>query len=62
MKIIIDIWTGEQSQDWCARFIREFDDAIEITRSELNAGNLVNLRHDAAFGEYEEFDHRKGRA
>jgi hypothetical protein len=57
-RIIVDIWTGENSLYHCARFIRCFDDAIEIARIELHAGNLVNLRSEADFGDYQDFDER----
>jgi len=60
-KIIMDVWGGEQSQEWVARFVRDTDDALELSRAELAAGFLVNLRADAAFGQYEEFDNRKTR-
>lgn len=59
MKIIVDIWGGELHQEHVARFIHEFDDATELTRTELNAGFLVNLRAEAAWGEYKDFDIRK---
>ena len=59
MKIIMDVWTGEYSQEHTARFIRTLEDALELTKAELSAGNLVNLRQDAAWGEYEDFDNRQ---
>lgn len=59
MKIVIDIWRGEQSQDHLARFIRDLDDALELARAELHAGYLVNLRQEAAWGDYADFDLRK---
>lgn len=58
MKIIMDIWGGEDSQDHVARFIREVDDALELSKSELQQGYLVNLRADAAWGDYQDFDNR----
>lgn len=57
-KIIVDIWSGPLSMDHVARFIRNFDDAIEIAREALDAGELVNLRQGAAWGEYADFDAR----
>jgi hypothetical protein len=57
-KIVIDIWTGERHQEHCARFIRNYKDALVIARDELEAGNLVNLRNEVAWGDYEDFDNR----
>lgn len=59
MKIILDVWTGENSMNHSARFIRDFPDCMDIAEAELRAGNLVNLRHDASFGPDHEFDNRK---
>lgn len=58
-KIVMDVWGGDRSQDWVARFVRSVDDAFELSRRELENGFLVNLRADAAWGNYEEFDARK---
>lgn len=60
--IIMDVWGGERSMDHVARYIRSFDNAIDLARQELRAGFLVNLREDAAWGDYAEFDNRKTRA
>lgn len=61
--VVMDIWGGEGSMDHVARFIRNFDDAVEMARAELRAGFLVNLREDVAWGEYKDFDERPcGRA
>lgn len=57
--IVMDVWGGKNSMDHVARFIRNFDDAVELSRDELRAGFLVNLREDAAWGDYEDFDNRK---
>jgi hypothetical protein len=59
MKIVLDIWGGHHSQDHLARYIRETDDAIEISRQELRNGFLVNMRGDLAWGEFVEFDVRR---
>jgi hypothetical protein len=60
-KIIVDIWGGVNSQDWVARFVRDEADAVELAMQELRNGFLVNLRSDADFGSYEEFDNRTAR-
>lgn len=56
--IVIDVWGGEDSQDHLARFLRPVDEALEISRRELAAGFLVNLRGEAAWGPECEFDER----
>lgn len=58
-RIVMDVWGGEGSVDHVARYVRHFDDAIEISRDELRRGFLINMRSDAAWGDYEEFDSRK---
>lgn len=58
-RIILDVWGGELSQDHVARFVRPIEDAWEIAKGELTAGNLVNLRQDAAWGNYGDFDTRQ---
>jgi hypothetical protein len=57
-RVIIDIWGGEKSQDHVARFIRSLDDVLEMVKDALHGGYLVNIRSDAAWGDYEEFDER----
>jgi hypothetical protein len=57
-KIVMDVWGGDQSTVHVARFIRTYNDAIEIAKTELDAGYLVNLRAEAAWGNYEDFDTR----
>lgn len=62
-RIILDVWGGELSQDHVARFVRTVEDALDIAKDELAAGNLVNLRQDAVWGDYADFDERnQGRA
>ncbi|MDF1599679.1 hypothetical protein PZ895_07805 [Mesorhizobium sp. YIM 152430] len=56
--VVCDVWGGENSQDWVARFIRSVDVALEVARQELAAGYLVNLRAEAVFGPNSEFDNR----
>lgn len=58
VRIVLDVWGGDRHTDHVARFIRTFDDAIEIARRELDAGYLVNLRADAAWGSFKDFDER----
>jgi len=60
MKIVLDVWGGEGSQDHVARFCRDVDDALEIARTELSNGFLINLRAEAGWGAYEDFDARGG--
>ncbi len=57
--IVVDIWGGEGSKDYLARFMRPVDEALQIARIELAKGYLVNLREEVAWGKDEEFDSRK---
>lgn len=57
--IVVDIWGGEKSMDYLARFLRPVEEALQIARIELAKGYLVNLRDEVAWGEFEEFDSRK---
>lgn len=59
MNIVLDIWGGENHMEHVARFIRNFDDAIELAYQELRNGYLVNLRADPDFGPAENFDSRQ---
>lgn len=58
-KIVVDIWGGEHSAVWLARFLRPIDEALQIARIELSKGYLVNLRAEIEFGEDCEFDDRR---
>ena len=58
MRRVLDVWGGYHSQDHLARYIRETDDALELSRQELRNGFLVNMRGDIAWGEFDEFDVR----
>lgn len=59
--IVLDIWGGEGSMDHVARYIvPDAAEAMRIGVKELEAGFLVNLRRDAAFGPEENFDDRTG--
>jgi hypothetical protein len=55
---VVDIWAGENSQDFVARSILSIEEALAKAKKELLAGNLVNLRMDLAWGEFAEFDNR----
>lgn len=60
MKIIMDVWGGEQSQDLVARFVRDLDTCLELAAIELRAGFLINLRMEpGAWQDFAEFDERK---
>lgn len=56
--VIVDIWGGEGSQDYLARFVRPMPEALQIAERELAAGYLINLRWDAEFGPNSDFDDR----
>ena len=56
--IVVDIWGGEGSQDHMARYILPMDDALKLASNELQAGFLVNLRKEVAWGSYRNFDNR----
>jgi hypothetical protein len=58
-KIVVDIWGGESSMDYLARFLRPLEEALQIARIELSKGYLVNLRDEVEWGGYEEFDSRR---
>jgi hypothetical protein len=58
--VVMDVWGGDNSDNHVARFIREIDDALKLSRKELDLGYLVNLRAEAAWGRYTEFDERGG--
>ena len=57
--IVVDIWGGNDSMDHVARFFRPLEVALEIARSELTKGFLVNLREELAWGTTKEFDTRR---
>lgn len=61
MKVVVDIWGGEDSQIFYARYIRPIENALEVAKEELERGYLVNLRTELAWGDFEEFDGRKMR-
>lgn len=56
--IVLDVWGGDCSQDHVARYILATDEALTLARNELEAGFLVNMRADAAWGSYRNFDLR----
>lgn len=57
-RIIMDVWGGPKSQEHIARFVRTIDDALEMSKEELDHGYLINLREEAGWGEYKDFDLR----
>lgn len=57
--IVLDVWGGNESREWLARMLRPLDEALEIARTELMKGFLVNLRDEAAWGTFKEFDNRR---
>jgi hypothetical protein len=59
MTICVDIWGGEGSQDHVARYMLPIDKALDLARSELADGFLVNLRTEAVWGVVMNFDTRK---
>lgn len=56
--IVVDIWGGEDSMDWLARFVRPVEEALQIARIEMAKGYLVNLREDDDFSTEDDFDSR----
>ena len=57
--VIVDIWSGEFSQDHVARFFEPMSEALVRARLELNLGNLVNLRVETAWEIVGTFDYRE---
>ncbi len=58
--VVLDVWGGEGSQDHLARYIEPLGDALARAGQELQAGFLVNLRSDPAWGLEQTFDNRLG--
>lgn len=56
--VVVDIWGGENSSEHVARFHRTMKKALELAARELEAGFLVNLRQEAAWGPKRDFDKR----
>ena len=59
-KVVVDVWGGEGSQNWLARFVLPLAEALGVAEQELRAGYLVNLRRDLAWGDEQNFDIRGG--
>jgi len=59
VKIITDIWGGNRHQDHLARFVVPLYEAMQIAREELDRGFLVNLRAEANWHTFTEFDKRR---
>jgi len=55
--VITDLWNGPSSMNHAARYVRPWEEALRIAVRALEAGYLVNLRADHAFGVADEFDH-----
>ncbi len=60
-KIVMDIWSGPRHMDHVARFIRNLDDSLPLIKEALDRGDLVNLRLEAEWGNFADFDSRKAR-
>lgn len=56
--ICVDVWGGYASQDLVARYLLPMSEAIVLARSELDAGYLINMRKEMAWGKEENFDSR----
>lgn len=58
MNVVIDIWSSDNHITLVARTLTDFETAIKIAKQELEDGNLVNMRAEAAWGPGEAFDIR----
>ena len=56
--IVVDIWGGEKSQEYLARYVRPLEEALKISKSELLSGYLVNLLMFDSDRKIDEFDNR----
>ena len=56
--IVIDVWGGPNSAEHVARFHLTWGMAIDLAKRELEAGYLVNMRVEAAWGPDNDFDKR----
>ncbi len=56
--IIVDIWDGEFSTEHVARYILPVKEALQLTKTELASGFLVNLRKEITWGPEVNFDER----
>ncbi|MFP5078285.1 hypothetical protein ACLE20_13335 [Rhizobium sp. YIM 134829] len=61
LKIIVDVWGGENSQDFLSRSVLTMSEALRASQQELSAGFLVNLLAVLDASGYENFDLRCGR-
>jgi len=57
-RIVLDVWGGECACDHIARFLPKMPDAFVIAERELQAGYLVNMRAEVAWGGLVPFDDR----
>lgn len=60
MTVVLDIWTGEHSENHVARYIGPLETLLPQIVSEVRTGFLVNIRADTDFGPEEAFDERLG--
>lgn len=58
-RIVLDVWGGDHSMDHVARFLPTIECAWEIAERELQAGYLINLRQELAWGGLTPFDERE---
>jgi len=56
--ICVDIWGGNDSMEHLARYLLTKDEALQLAGNELEAGFLVNLRSEIAWGLEQNFDLR----
>lgn len=59
-RVVLDIWGGYMSTTHMARFLPTIDDCWDIARREIEAGFLVNIRQEIAWGKLTPFDSRTG--
>lgn len=55
---VVDVWSGPNHMYFTARFLRPLDEALEIAKTEVLGGFLVNIREECTWGPEIEFDHR----
>lgn len=58
-KLIVDIWGGYHSQEHVARYILDWEEALELMSFELSLGYLINIRNEVNWQSYKSFDERK---
>lgn len=58
-RIVLDVWGGDQSMDHVARYLPSLNDCWPLAEREIEAGYLVNLRAEVAWGNITPFDSRE---